>query len=263
MRRGNQALYKAVSSTYKFLGLFDIVMYHPTKSAMRSSLNLLPLLGGFYSLTEAKPLDRPSVTFRSPSQISTGSAHNIIIAYDANADGELTITYGSCDGAAVVSDAKQLVGTTHVGNHPLAARHVDHGGRWPTKFVWVTPTDTTGGCLHAFLDGELVGQSEDLAVAKRVARRSAKRSFVEVAGDDSMWFNGVAYLEQKEPDESFVAAAKNKSFGIIGAGMSGLMSSVSLRLPVLIYLYALSLTVRIIATVRLRWYPQLEDLGVV
>ncbi|KAL2292532.1 hypothetical protein FJTKL_09489 [Diaporthe vaccinii] len=43
-----------------------------------------------------------------------------------------------------------------------------------------------------------------------------------------MWFNGVAYLEQKQPDESFVAVAKNKSFGILGAGMSGLMSSLLL-----------------------------------
>lgn len=230
---------------------------------MRSSFNLLPLLGGFCSLTEAKPAAQPSVTFLSPSQISAGSAYNIIIAYDANSDGELTITYGSCHGTANVSDAKQLVGRTHVGDHPLAARHVGHEGRRPTKFVWLTPTDTTGGCLHAFLDGELVGQSEDLPVAKRVARRSVKKSFVEVAGDDSMWFNGVAYLEQKGPDESFVAAAKNKSFGILGAGMSGLMSSVSLKLPVLIVSYAHGLTVWIIVTTGLRGYPQLEDLGVV
>lgn len=230
---------------------------------MRSLLNLLTLLGVLYSSTEAKPLDRPSVRFLSPSQISAGSAHNIIIAYDADVDGELTITYGACDGAAVVAGAKQLVGTTHVGDHPLAARHEDHEGRRPAKFVWLTPTDTTGGCLHASLDGELVGQSEDLPVAKRISRRSIKKSFVEVAGDDSMWFNGVAYLEQKQPDESFVAAAKNKSFGILGAGMSGLMSSVSLTLPGVIDLHALGLTVCITATTGLRWYPQLEDLGVV
>lgn len=78
-----------------------------------------------------------------------------------------------------------------------------------------------------------------------------------------MWFNGVAYLEQKEPDESFVAAAKNKSYGILGAGMSGLMSSVSLKLPVHTDLCAHGLTVWIIVTTGLRWYPQLEDLGVV
>lgn len=78
-----------------------------------------------------------------------------------------------------------------------------------------------------------------------------------------MWFNGMAYLEQKEPDESFVAMAKNKSFGILGAGMSALMSSVSLKLPVLIDLYAHGLTVSIIVTTGLGCNPQLEDLGVV
>lgn len=195
---------------------------------MRSSIHLIPLLGGLRSLAEAKPLDQPSVTFLSPSEVSPGSAHNVVIEYGGSADGELTITYDSCDGAAVISDAKQRLGTTHVGDHPLAARHMDHEDRRPTKFVWLTPTNTNGGCLRAFLNGEIVGQSEDLPVAKRMTRRSAKRSFADVGGDDSMWFNGVAYLEQKQPDEAFVAAAKNKSFGILGAGMSGLMSSVSL-----------------------------------
>ncbi|KAI8244148.1 L-amino-acid oxidase [Colletotrichum sp. SAR 10_96] len=180
----------------------------PDESTMRSSIHLIPLLGGLRSLAEAKPLDQPSVTFLSPSQVSPGSAHNVVIEYGGSADGELTITYDSCDGAAVVSDAKQRLGTTHVGDHPLAARHMDHEDRRPTKFVWLTPANTN--------------------VTKRMARRSAKRSFADVGGDDSMWFNGVAYLEQKQPDEAFVAAAKNKSFGILGAGMSGLMSSLLL-----------------------------------
>lgn len=30
------------------------------------------------------------------------------------------------------------------------------------------------------------------------------------------WFDGVAYLKEKEPEEAFVAAAKSKSIGIIG-----------------------------------------------
>lgn len=39
------------------------------------------------------------------------------------------------------------------------------------------------------------------------------------------WFDGVAYLQEKEPDEVFVAAAKSKTVGILGGGMSGLMTS--------------------------------------
>lgn len=193
---------------------------------MRSMLGLAPLLGSL-STTGASPLSSPSLTFVSPSQFSPGSAQNVVVEYSGNVDGELTITYGSCDDEALIADAHQRIGSTHVGNHPLAERHAEHAEKRPTKFVWLTPTDASGGCLRAFVDDELVGQSEELLVTKRMARRSEKKAFADVAGDDSMWFNGVAYLQQKQPDESFVAAAKSKSFGILGGGISGLMSSVS------------------------------------
>lgn len=39
------------------------------------------------------------------------------------------------------------------------------------------------------------------------------------------WFDGVAYLQEKEPDSIFVAAAKSRTVGIIGGGMSGLMTA--------------------------------------
>lgn len=39
------------------------------------------------------------------------------------------------------------------------------------------------------------------------------------------WFDGVAYLKEKEPEDVFVAAAKSKTIGILGGGMSGLMTS--------------------------------------
>lgn len=193
---------------------------------MRYFPSLLPVLGGLASLSEAKPLSQPSLTFAPLGQVSPDSAHNIVIEYSGDVNGELALTYGSCVDA-FISDAKQLIGATHVGSHPLAARHVDHEERRPSKFVWLTPSDMSDGCLHAFLNGELVGRSEELLVTKRLARRSERKSFADVAGDDSKWFNGVAYLQQKQPDDAFVAAAKSKSFGILGGGISGLMSSVS------------------------------------
>jgi monoamine oxidase len=39
------------------------------------------------------------------------------------------------------------------------------------------------------------------------------------------WFDGVAYLQEKQPEDIFVASVKSKKFGIIGGGMSGLMTS--------------------------------------
>lgn len=229
---------------------------------MWSSLSLLPLLGSLGSFSEAKPVYQPSVTFLSPSQISLGSAQNVVVEFSGDVNGELTITYGSCDGAAIISDAKQRIGATHVGDHPLAARHVDHKDRRPSKFVWLTPSSTSGGCLRAFLDDELVGQSQDLRVTKRMTRRSEKKSFAEVAGDDSMWFDGVAYLQQKQPDEAFVAATKSKSFGILGGGMSGLMSSVSSYFSASAHFCTCGLNLRLAVDARLCRYPQLEDLGV-
>lgn len=191
---------------------------------MWSPLSLLPFLATLYSLSEAKPQHLPSVTFAPLSQLSPRSIQNIIVEYSGEVNGELTITYGSCDGASIISH--QRIGATHVGSHPLAARHVDHEDRRPAKFVWLTPHDMNTGCLRAFLDDELVGQSEELHVTKRLARHKEKRAFKDVAGTDSMWFNGVSYLEQKQPDEVFVAAAKSKSIAILGAGLSGLLSSV-------------------------------------
>lgn len=42
------------------------------------------------------------------------------------------------------------------------------------------------------------------------------------------WFDGVAYLQSKDPSDAFVAKAKDQKIGIIGAGMSGLFSALLL-----------------------------------
>ncbi|KIL85443.1 hypothetical protein FAVG1_11400 [Fusarium avenaceum] len=196
---------------------------------MRVSTSSLFLVGSLASVIDAAPLDPPSVKFVSPTKLNPGSAQNVVVEYSGDVDGQLTLTYGSCDGESVISEAKQRIGSTHVGGHPLAERHLDHQDRRPTKFVWLAPEELSKGCLRAFLDDELIGQSDELVITKRLGRRSEKKaSFADVAGDDSLWFNGVAYLKQKQPEESFVAAVKNKSFAILGGGISGLLTSLIL-----------------------------------
>ncbi|KAI4641437.1 uncharacterized protein J4E78_010409 [Alternaria triticimaculans] len=196
---------------------------------MPSFTKLLPLLASIASLSESKPLGQPSVVFAPLKSTTPGSAQNIVVDYYGDVDGELTITYATCDDAAAsIVSAKQRIGQTHVGAHPLARRHEEHENRRPSKFVWLTPAEMSGGCLHAFLDGELIGKSDELVVTKRHARRQERKSFVDVAGTDSNWFDGVAYLQQKQPDDVFVASAKNKSFGILGGGISGLATSLML-----------------------------------
>jgi hypothetical protein len=194
---------------------------------MRSSAFLWSLASSV-GLLEAVPLNSPSITFISPSKVSPGSAQNVIVEYTGDVNGHLTLTYGACSDNATLAQTKHHIGSTHVGEHPLAKRHLDHQDKRPTRFVWLTPEELSSGCLSAFLDDELIGQSDELDIVKRLARRSEKKkSFADVAGDDSLWFDGVSYLKQKQPDEVFVTATKNKTFGILGAGMSGLLSSVS------------------------------------
>lgn len=178
------------------------------------------------SITSAEPLPKPSITFRDLPHVEQRGIHNIHIAYTGAVDGELTLAYGQCD-TTVLANSHHRIGTTHVGRHPVAARHADWEAQRPTKFTWTTPGDIQNGCLLAFLDDKLVGVSSEVETKKRRVRRQSRKAFADVADPMGPWFDGVAYLEQKQPDEVFVAAAKNKKFGIFGAGISGLVTGVS------------------------------------
>lgn len=152
--------------------------------------------------------------------------HNVKISYAGPIDGPLSIHYGPCN-MMKYQDAHHCLGKAHVGNHPLAKRHMEWEFNRPTKFVWLPREDTPdSGCLHAYLDDELVGRSKPITVRRRQERRSV--AFADVADAMGPWFDGVEHLQEKEPDEVFVASAKSKTIGILGGGMSGLMSSVSL-----------------------------------
>lgn len=96
-----------------------------------------------------------------------------------------------------------------------------------TRFVWITPEDTpTKGCLHAFSDLGVVGSSEAIEVTHdTLAKRNTLSSINDPYG---AWFDGVAYLQAKEPDAAFVAAKKDQKIGIVGGGMAGLMSALLL-----------------------------------
>lgn len=196
------------------------------KMARQDSILLVAYAALLTSIACAEPLRRPSISFQDMPLIEQRGIHNIHIEYAGEANGELVIAYGSCDTQSV-TDIHHRVGTTYVGNHPIAARHVDWEAQRPTKFTWATPADVQNGCLLAFLDQKLIGISSEIEAKPRKVRRQSRTAFADVADPMGPWFDGVAYLEQKQPDDVFVAAAKNKRFGILGAGISGLTTGVS------------------------------------
>lgn len=175
----------------------------------------------------SEPL-RQHLSFQGPFEVEAAGVQNINVAYHADLNGELTLAYGACD-IARRSQAAQHVGSTHIGAHPLAKRHLHVG--WedarPTKFVWRAPAGVESGCLHAFIDDELVGRSQEYRVKRRRVKKRA--TFAEVSDPMGPWFDGVEYLEQKSGDEGFVAATKGKKFGILGGGISGLLTAVGSR----------------------------------
>lgn len=164
-----------------------------------------------------------SVEFHGPITVEAGGMQNIQVTYQQPINGHFEIHYGDC-GLSRRGATYHRIGSTHVGNHPLAKRHLDWHGSRPKRFVWLPARDLPdGGCLHAFIDNELAGTSDPVRIVRRKRRRNA--AFADVADPEGPWFDGVKYLQQKEPDSVFVSQAKNKTIGIIGGGMAGLMTS--------------------------------------
>lgn len=166
----------------------------------------------------------PKLSIRLPDIVEAGGMHNVHVEYLTMHDGELSLRYGPCSMRGA-DEAHHVVGTTHVGDHHLAKRHTAWEDQRPTRFVWLAPADIIdAGCLHAYSGDVLLGSSEPVRVAKRKTRRWLAAS--EIMDSTGPWFDGVAYLQEKEPDEVFVASTKSKKIGILGGGMAGLMTAV-------------------------------------
>ena len=156
-------------------------------------------------------------------EAEAGGMQTIRIVYNLPLDDELSIHYGSCEISAA-EDCHHTLGRTHVGNHPLAKRYSDHPSQRPQRFVWLPPDDIVpGGCLHAFSGTTLMGRSNAVTVRKRQEKRWVAAA--DIMDAEGPWFDGVEHLKEKEPDEVFVSKAKSRSIGILGGGMSGLMTA--------------------------------------
>lgn len=190
----------------------------------RSSLRLA-LLAFLSASVESIAVPRStSIDFLGPFEIEAGGIHNIHIAYNNALDGDLSLHYGACN----AGQSHHRVGTTGIGKRAISKRSVEWADARPERFVWVVPSSAPDmGCLHAYLnEDELVGVSRPISVmAKRSKRQSIEIS--DWADAEGPWFDGVQYITDKEPGEVFVAKAKGSTVGILGGGMSGLMSAVS------------------------------------
>ncbi|KAL1863317.1 hypothetical protein Plec18170_000151 [Paecilomyces lecythidis] len=182
---------------------------------------------------QASALPSSKVSFSVPGTVEADGLSNIYVEYHAPVDGHFSIHYGGCEmSGSHPSAAHHKVGSTYIGNHQLARRHAGWEEQRPNRFVWIVPADTAaGGCLHAYSEDDWVGSSAPISISTKMAKRGQKDPSIDISDiveTEGPWFDGVAYLKAKEPNKKFVAQAKSKEIGILGGGMSGLMTSLLL-----------------------------------
>lgn len=155
------------------------------------------------------------IQVHGPLDVTRDSVHNVHVDYlDRNFEGPLHLLYGDC-----------RIQTPKQAHHELANVFVERDHK-PDRFVWVTPPDAPHAhCLHAFSGSALVGRSAPVTIAPSIQKRE---SLADVADANGAWFDGVAYIKSKNNSAAFVSKAKNTSIAIVGAGISGLMTSLLL-----------------------------------
>ncbi|RFU27296.1 hypothetical protein B7463_g9039, partial [Scytalidium lignicola] len=182
---------------------------------------------------QASAIPPAKVSFTISGTVEADGLSNIHIAYHAPVDGHFAIHYGACDILAThPSLAYHEVGSTYIGNHHLASQHLDWDEQRPSRFVWIVPGSIVdGGCLHAYSGEDWMGSSGPIYVVTRKIKRGKDPSIdlADIADTEGPWFDGVVYLKSKEPNRVFVSKAKEKEFGILGGGMSGLMTALLLE----------------------------------
>lgn len=183
------------------------------KSFIAASTAALTLTGSTLASPVAARSD--TVFFKGPLEIHQDSVHNIHVGFNDEAfEGDVRVVYGDCD-MAEESHRHHEVGTTYI----TRDAH-------PDRFVWVVPDGTVqNGCLHAYSNSRLIGRSEPISVNKPKIKREDMSQISDATGP---WFDGVAYLAEKNNTSAFVAVAKSKKIGIVGGGISGLFTGMLL-----------------------------------
>ncbi|KAG8158336.1 hypothetical protein KVR01_012097 [Diaporthe batatas] len=199
-----------------------------------TSLALLALAQNVYSAS----ISPYPVRLETRTNLNSRAA-NVHVSFDKRVEGTVGFTYGSC------LDQRQT------NSHQVIARHTPSGVSH--RLVWVIPENAvSGGCISAWdSTGTLVGRSEAQQLASQRSRKRGledfhRRSAMKKRGGDGgssaipmdkttgidpwgPWFDGVELLESKNHSYVDVEEAKSKHIAIVGAGMSGLMTFLSLR----------------------------------
>jgi monoamine oxidase len=161
------------------------------------------------------PLAFQNVVQFRPLAATADSVHNVHLDFiDDDFEGEMRVLYGACDMTA-----------GHQRHHEIGSTILRRSAR-PDRLVWVVPEDAPhGGCLFAFSGPLLIGRSAPVSVKRDLRKRERIAAVADASGP---WFDGVAYMQAKTNNATFVTQEKSKKIAIVGGGMSGLLTSLLL-----------------------------------
>ncbi|KAJ5983216.1 hypothetical protein N7481_005315 [Penicillium waksmanii] len=156
----------------------------------------------------------------SVNDVTAPNIVNVHLVYRESDFGKHLFTYGSCDSASPV-DSLHRVATIPSG--PSSGHD--------SRLVWAVPNDvSSGGCIAAWdMEGARIGQSEPLSLDSILQDSFTKRDRIPMTNESGIdaegpWFNGVTLLKSKDFGAVDAKKIKEKSIGILGAGISGLMT---------------------------------------
>lgn len=141
----------------------------------------------------------------SVKDVTAPNIVNIHVRYPSAITHDLVFAYGKCDSANfddIVHTIAKVSGGDIQGDD--------------TRLVWVVPDDvSTGGCVSAWEQKQLIGQSDPLSLDRIIHAGLVKRDMIPMTNDSGIdaegpWFNGVSLLKNKEIGAVNVKNAKSK-----------------------------------------------------
>lgn len=182
---------------------------------MIAFISWLPLLALTQVAVSSPTPASQSISFHGLLGVASESVHNVHLTYgDGFPHGNFRVVFGACD----MNDDEDA-------HHEIASLFTEKESA-PDRLVWLVPREIhDNGCLHAFSEGLLLGRSEPITFSEPVRKR---QSLDEIGDSNGLWFNGVRYLESSNITAVSAAEAKEKKIGIVGGGMSGLLTSLLL-----------------------------------
>lgn len=98
-----------------------------------SLLALATSSGSSSALASAIP--ERSVSFQDEITTEVGGVRNVHLTYNVPLSGDLSVRYGSCS-AGTNDECHHALGRTHVGDHQVTKRHIDHAGLAAFRGHW-------------------------------------------------------------------------------------------------------------------------------